>query len=161
MLVMKGGTFYWVCAFLLWHDRLGNLKDHYKMQASSDPEFLNRLRNIAVLFEDKTFRNSATQVVILIKFQTPLDQSAVCKMLITYRFGLCSRKYAVNFFGDLFLYQPWFGDSYVLFNFLCCQLSTEFLLGKPLKEKILYLFHHLLFPSCFSFYQYNWLFFPM
>ncbi|RQP01230.1 hypothetical protein POPTR_016G028200v4 [Populus trichocarpa] len=40
---------------------LGNLKDHYKMQASSDPEFLNRLRNIAVQFEDKTFRNSATQ----------------------------------------------------------------------------------------------------
>nr|TKR97979.1 mediator of RNA polymerase II transcription subunit 15a-like [Populus alba] len=31
------------------------------MQASSDPEFLNRLRNIAVQFEDKTFRNSATQ----------------------------------------------------------------------------------------------------
>ncbi|KAJ6870275.1 hypothetical protein NC652_036029, partial [Populus alba x Populus x berolinensis] len=40
---------------------LGNLKDHFKMQASSDPEFLNRLRNIAVQFEDKTFRNSATQ----------------------------------------------------------------------------------------------------
>lgn len=78
------------------------------MQASSDPEFLNRLRNIAVQFEDKTFRNSATQVVILIKFETPLDQSAVCKINVDYLSvrAVLSEVYAVNFFGDLFLYQP-------------------------------------------------------
>ncbi|KAJ6316880.1 hypothetical protein OIU78_020046 [Salix suchowensis] len=40
---------------------VGNLRDHYQMQASSDREFVNRLTNIAVQFEEKTFRNSATQ----------------------------------------------------------------------------------------------------
>ena len=138
MLVMKEGIPYWFCVFLLWYDRVENLRDHYQLQASSDLEFVNRVTNIAVQFEEKTFRNSATQVVILIKFQTPLVQTAVCKTVITNRFRLCSRKYVFNFFRDLFIYQPWFGDSYVLSNFLCCQLSTE----------------------CFSFYQYNWLFFP-
>ncbi|KAJ6426060.1 hypothetical protein OIU84_026608 [Salix udensis] len=40
---------------------VGNLRNHYQMQASSDREFVNRLTNIAVQFEEKTFRNSATQ----------------------------------------------------------------------------------------------------
>jgi hypothetical protein len=100
MLDMKGRRFLLSLRLLLWYDRLANLSNHYQMiTPSSDPEFLTRLTNIAVQFEDKTFRISATKVLILIKFQKSLYQSVVCKI--------------------------WFLISYwtVIFD-VCCQLST-------------------------------------
>ncbi|KAG6771122.1 hypothetical protein POTOM_022468 [Populus tomentosa] len=43
---------------------LANMSNHYQMiKPSSDPEFLTRLTNSAVQFEDRTFRISATKIL--------------------------------------------------------------------------------------------------
>ena len=90
MLDMKGRRFLLSLRLLLWYDRLANLSNHYQMiKPSSDPEFLTRLTSSAVQFEDKTFRISATKVLILINFQKSLHQSVICKMLISNQFLDC------------------------------------------------------------------------
>jgi len=121
MLDMKGRRFLLSLRLLLWYDRLANLSNHYQMiTPSSDPEFLTRLTNIAVQFEDKTFRISATKVLILIKFQKSLYQSVVCKMLISNQFLYCDlRRMLPTFNHDLLTVILY------IFNFFFCQLSKK------------------------------------
>lgn len=121
MLDMKGRRFLLSLRLLLWYDRLANLSNHYQMiTPSSDPEFLTRLTNIAVQFEDKTFRISATKVLILIKFQKSLYQSVVCKMLISNQLLDCDLRHMLPTFNHDLLTVILY-----IFNFFFCQLSKK------------------------------------
>lgn len=148
MLDMKGRRFLLSLRLLLWYDRLANLSKHYQMiKPSSDPEFLTRMTNSAVQFEDRTFRISATKVLILIKFQKSIHQSVVCKMLISNQILDCDlRSMLPTFNHDLLtviLYLISFAVNY----------PRTKIIWKSSRKNIVYLLLHLLFLPCFGFHQ--------